>query len=173
LDKGIKEYVDAARYIRNSNVKVEFQILGFLDVDNQTAVSRSDIDLWEKEGIIQYLGETDDVRPFIKNSDCVALPSYREGTPRTLLEASAMSKPIIATNVEGCRDVVDNGVNGYLCNVRDAYDLARKMKTMLNMDFKAIKQMGLKGREKMENEFDERIVIDRYISVVNEIVSQQ
>jgi glycosyltransferase involved in cell wall biosynthesis len=172
-DKGIKEYVDAARYIRNSNVKVEFQILGFLDVDNQTAVSRSDIDLWEKEGIIQYLGETDDVRPFIKNSDCVALPSYREGTPRTLLEASAMSKPIIATNVEGCRDVVDNGVNGYLCNVRDAYDLARKMKTMLNMDFKAIKQMGLKGREKMENEFDERIVIDRYISVVNEIVSQQ
>ncbi len=170
-DKGIQEYVDAARLIKKSNLKVRFQILGFLDVDNQTAVLRSDVDLWVEEGIIEYLGDVDDVRPFIEKSDCVVLPSYREGAPKTLLEASAMGKPVIATNVEGCRDVVDNGVNGYLCNVRDAHDLAKKMKAMLNMDFKAITQMGLKGREKMENEFDERIVIDRYVSIVNKIVS--
>ena len=170
-DKGIQEYVDAARLIKKSNLKVRFQILGFLDVDNQTAVLRSDVDLWAEEGIIEYLGDVDDVRSFIEKSDCVVLPSYREGAPRALIEASAMGKPTIATDVEGCRDVVDNGVNGYLCNVRDAHDLAKKMKAMLNMDFKAIKQMGLKGREKMENEFDERIVIDRYVSIVNKIVS--
>lgn len=169
-DKGIKEYVDAARYIKSLNINVRFQILGFLDVDNRTAVPRSDIDLWVEEGVIQYLGETNDVRSFINNSDCIVLPSYREGTPKTLLEASAMGKPIIATNVEGCRDVVDDGESGYLCNVRDAYDLAKKMKVMLDMDSKAIEKMGLKGRKKMENEFDERIVIDKYIFVVNKIV---
>ena len=169
-DKGIKEYVDAARYIKSLNINVRFQILGFLDVDNRTAVPRSDIDLWVEEGVIQYLGETNDVRSFINNSDCIVLPSYREGTPKTLLEASAMGKPIIATNVEGCRDVVDDGESGYLCNVRDAYDLAKKMKVMLDMDSKAIEKMGLKGRKKMEKEFDERIVIDKYIFVVNKIV---
>jgi len=82
-----------------------------------------------------------------------------------------MGKPIITTNVEGCREVVDDGINGYLCNVRDAHDLAKKMEIMLEMDSKTIEEMGLKGREKMENEFDERIVIDRYVSIVNKIVS--
>jgi len=171
-DKGIQEYVDAARYIKNSNAKVKFQILGFLDVVNQTAVSRSDVDLWVKEGVIEYLGDTNDVRSFISSSDCVVLPSYREGAPKALLEASAMGKPIIATDVEGCRDVVDNGVNGLLCNVRDSYDLAQKMKVMLDMDYKVVEKMGLNGKKKIEREFDEQIVIDKYISIVNKIVNQ-
>ena len=171
-DKGIREYIDAARYIKNSNAKVKFQILGFLDVVNQTAVSRSDIDLWVKEGVIEYLGDTNDVRSFISSSDCVVLPSYREGAPKALLEASAMGKPIIATDVEGCRDVVDNGVNGLLCNVRDSYDLAQKMKVMLDMDYKVVEKMGLNGKKKIEREFDEQIVIDKYISIVNKIVNQ-
>jgi len=171
-DKGIREYIDAARYIKNSNAKVKFQILGFLDVVNQTAVSGSDIDSWVEEGVIEYLGEADDVRPFIKNSNCVVLPSYREGAPRALLEASAMGKPIITTNAEGCKEVVDDGINGYLCNVRDAHDLAQKMKVMLDMDYKTIKKMGLNGRKKMENEFNEQIVIDKYMATVNNIVNQ-
>jgi len=83
-DKGIQEYVDAARLIKKDNSNIRFQILGFLDVDNQTAVLRSDVDSWVEEGIIEYLNATDDVRPFIEKSDCVVLPSYREGTPKTL-----------------------------------------------------------------------------------------
>jgi len=171
-DKGIQEYVDAARLIKKSNLKVRFQILGFLDVDNQTAVLKSDIDIWVQEDVIEYLGSADDVRDYIHKSDCIVLPSYREGTPRTLLEAAAMGKPIITTNVEGCREVVDDGINGYLCNVRDAHDLAKKMEIMLEMDSKTIEEMGLKGRKKMEKEFDERIVISKYVSVVNKIISQ-
>jgi len=170
-DKGIQEYVDAARLIKKSNLKIRFQILGFLDVDNQTAVLRSDVDLWVEEGIIEYLGDVDDVRPFIEKSNCVVLPSYREGTPKTLLEAAAMGKPIITTNVEGCKEVVDDGVNGYLCNVRDSVDLAKKMQIILTMNYKDIIKMGLEGRKKMEREFDENIVIDQYQSIVNKITN--
>ena len=169
-DKGIQEYVDAARLIKKDNSNIRFQILGFLDVDNQTAVLRSDVDSWVEEGIIEYLNATDDVRPFIEKSDCVVLPSYREGTPKTLLEAGAMGKPIITTNVEGCKDVVDDGVNGYLCKVRDYNDLAKKMNNLLALDSKDFERMGLQSRKKMELEFDEKIVIAKYINLVNNIV---
>ena len=169
-DKGIQEYVDAARLIKKDNSNIRFQILGFLDVDNQTAVLRSDVDSWVEEGIIEYLNATDDVRPFIEKSDCVVLPSYREGTPKTLLEAGAMGKPIITTNVEGCKDVVDDGVNGYLCKVRDYNDLAKKMNNLLALDSKDFERMGLQSRKKMELEFDEKIVIAKYINLVNNTV---
>ena len=168
-DKGIQEYIDAARLIKKDNLSVKFQILGFLGVDNQTAVLQSNIDLWVQEGVIEYLKSTDDVRPFIQQSNCIVLPSYREGTPKTLLEAAAMGKPIITTNVEGCREVVDDGINGYLCNVRDADDLAKKMKIILSMDYKDVVKMGLEGRKKMEIKFDEKIVIDKYMSIVRQI----
>ena len=169
-DKGIQEYVDAARLIKKDNSNIRFQILGFLDVDNQTAVLRSDVDSWVEEGIIEYLNATDDVRPFIEKSDCVVLPSYREGTPKTLLEAGAMGKPIITTNVEGCKDVVDDGVNGYLCKVRDYNDLAKKMNNLLALDSKDFERMGLQSRKKMELEFDEKIIIAKYINLVNNTV---
>jgi len=168
-DKGIQEYVDAAKLIKKDCPKVKFHILGFLDVDNQTAVLKSDIDIWVQEDVIEYLGSADDVRDYIHKSDCVVLPSYREGLPKTLLEASAMGKPIITTNVEGCREVVDDGINGYLCNVRDADDLAKKMKIILSMDYKDVVKMGLEGRKKMEIKFDEKIVIDKYMSIVRQI----
>ncbi len=100
-DKGIQEYVDAARLIKKDNSNIRFQILGFLDVDNQTAVLRSDVDSWVEEGIIEYLNATDDVRPFIEKSDCVVLPSYREGTPKTLLEAGAIPQYLGKADQEG------------------------------------------------------------------------
>ena len=122
--------------------------------------------------MVEYLGDTDDVKFFIQESYCVVLPSYREGTPKVLLEAAAIGRPIITTNVEGCKEVVDDGVNGYLCNVRDANDLAEKMNTMINMDFKDIEKMGSMGRKKMEREFDEKIVINQYMSEVNQITEK-
>ena len=119
-----------------------------------------------REGVVEYLGEADDVRPFISAADCVVLPSYREGTPRSLLEAASMAKPVIATNTPGCRDVVADGVSGFLCRVRDARDLADKMRRIAEMTGKEREAMGSAGREKMEREYDERIVIGKYLEEI-------
>src|SRR5262249_32249044 len=113
-DKGVSEYVNAARILKAHHHKVKCAVLGFLDVENSTAVSRDKVEGWVGEGIIEYLGSADDVRPHIAAADCVVLPSYREGTPRTLLEAAAMGKPIVATDVPGCREVVEHGRTGLL-----------------------------------------------------------
>jgi len=173
-DKGVLEFVEAARIVRRSRPNVRFQLLGFLDAENRTAVDRKSVERWVAEGIIEYLGSTDDVRPFIAGADCVVLPSfYREGTPRTLLEGAAMGRPLIATDVTGCRDVVEDGVNGLLCKARDAADLAGKILEFLDLSFEARASMGRAGRAKVEREFDERIVINRYLEVIDEIVGQR
>lgn len=168
-DKGIKEYVDAARIVKENTPNVKFQMLGFLDVENRTAVLRSDIDSWVNDGLVEYLGSADDVRPYIERSDCVVLPSYREGTPKTLLEAGAMRKPIITTNVAGCKDVVDDGKNGFICNVRDAVDLSNKMKQMASMDPVRLSKMGAMSRKKIEDIFDEKLVVGKYMSIIDRI----
>ncbi len=141
----------------------KFQLLGFLDVDNPSAVSRDQVQSWESEGVVKYLGPTDDVRPFIKNSDCVVLPSYREGVPRTLLEAAAMGRPVITTDAPGCRDTVINGETGWLCRPRDVNDLADRMLAFIETWPKERAAMGQKGRARIELEFDERFVIDAYM----------
>ena len=165
-DKGIGEYVEAARILKRRGVNAEFCVLGFLDVQNPTAVSRTQMDGWVTEGLVNYLGVADDVRPFIAESDCVVLPSYREGTPRTLLEAAAMGRPIVTTDAVGCREVVDDGVNGFLCRLRDAIDLAEKLEQLVKLTPEARHEMGRKGREKIEREFDERIVIAKYLAAI-------
>jgi glycosyltransferase involved in cell wall biosynthesis len=126
-DKGVGEYVEAARLLRKRWPQVEFCLLGFLDVKNPAAISWAEMDAWVAEGVVKYLGESDEVRSQIAAATCVVLPSYREGTPRSLLEAAAIARPIITTDAVGCREVVGDGVNGYLCKVRDAADLAVKM----------------------------------------------
>ena len=128
------------------------------------------MDAWVAEGIVRYLGVSDDVREEIKGSDCIMLPSYREGVPRALLEAAAMGRPIITTDSVGCREVVDEGINGFLCRVRDANDLAKKMEQMLALNYEARSEMGQRGREKVEREFDERIVISRYLEVISKLM---
>ena len=119
---------------------------------------------------ITYLGTSDDVRVEIAQADCIVLPSYyREGTPRTLLEAAAMGRPIITTDAVGCREVVDDGENGYLCKVRDSGDLAEKMVRMLSLSPGQRAEMGQRGRAKMVAEFDEKIVIRKYLAAIEEI----
>lgn len=169
-DKGINEFVQAARYIKSKgHQNVEFCLLGFLDVLNPTAISREQMNAWVNEGVVLYLGETDDVRPFISTADCIVLPSYREGTSRVLLEAAAMAKPILATDVAGCREVVEDKVNGLLCRPRDAQDLAEKMTDFLSYSTDNLKEMGRNGRIKIENEFDEQIVVKKYLSIVQKL----
>ena len=169
-DKGIREYVEAARLVKQKNPEATFKILGFLDVQNPTAVQRAEVDLWVAEGVVEYLGSTNDVRPYIANSDCIVLPSYREGTSRTLLEAAAMGKPLIATDVTGCREVVDDNINGLLCQVRDADDLAEKMIRLVNMTLGERQVMGQAGRRKMEEKYDESVVIDAYVNALQKSI---
>ena len=125
---------------------------------------------WVKNGIITYLGVSDNVSEIIKNSDCVVLPSYREGLSRVLLEAASMAKPIITTDTPGCRDVVDDGINRFLCNVKDSKDLANKMEKMLNLSEDERIKMGKAGREKIIKEFDEKIVIEKYLKAIQELL---
>ena len=172
-DKGIGEYVEAAKIIKQKYQNVEFLLLGAVGVDNPTAISKEQIDKWVSERIVKYLGITDDVKNEISKINCIILPSYyREGTPRVLLEAAAMEKPIITTDNVGCKDVVDDGVNGYLCEVKNSKDLADKMEKMLKLSEEERIKMGKKAREKIVKKFDEKIVINKYLEVIKEFESK-
>jgi glycosyltransferase involved in cell wall biosynthesis len=162
-DKGVIEYIDAVKKLRAEGLDARFQVLGAIDSAHKRGIRKEIIQNWIDTGIIEYLGTTKDVRQFIERADCIVLPSYREGTPRTLLEAASSSKPIVATNVPGCNQVVEHTVNGLLCNLKDADDLAAKMRDMANYDDHTLKNMGQNGRRKMEAEYDESIVIDKYL----------
>jgi glycosyltransferase involved in cell wall biosynthesis len=169
-DKGVGEYAEAARLVRAEAPDTRFEMLGFLDVENRTAVPRSDVEAWGAEGLIDYLGPSNDVRPAIAGADCVVLPSYREGLPRTLLEAAAMAKPLITTDVPGCRQVVDQGMNGFLAEVRSARSLADAMLRMIRLSPAERRAMGAAGRAKMEREYDEKLVVARYLAEIADAV---
>lgn len=172
-DKGVGEYVRAAELLGQRWPNTEFCLLGFVDVLNPAAISRAQMDAWVAQGSIVYLGVSDDVRDEIAKADCIVLPSYREGTPRTLLEAAAMAKPIVATDAVGCREVVDDASNGFLCRVRDAEDLAEKMARMLSLTERQRREMGMRGRQKMEAEFDEKLVIAKYLRAIDAILESR
>lgn len=161
-DKGILEYMEAIRLLRKQGVDARFQLLGAREPGHKRGIQASLIQEWIEQEMVEYLGTTDDVRPFIRSADCVVLPSYREGLPRTLLEAASLCKPVVTTNVPGCRDVVVDQENGFLCEVRNAKDLADKMLKMSSLRSEELQQMGYNGRKRVEACFDEKIVIQKY-----------
>lgn len=165
-DKGVGVYVDAARLLKQKYPDVRFKLLGFLGVDNPQAIAKEQMDEWVKEGVVDYLGVTTDVRPFIQDSTCVVLPSFREGIPFTLMEGAASGRPLVATNGVGCKEVVDDGVNGFLCKLKDVEDLARCMELIIRMTPGQRMEMGKKGREKMRKEFSMDIVLKHYEEVI-------
>lgn len=162
-DKGILEYIDAVKKLRHMGMDARFQILGAKDPEHHRGIQEDVIQRWIDEGTIEYLGTTDDVREFIEKADCIVLPSYREGAPRTLLEAASSAKPIVATDVPGCHHVVTNNLNGLLCRLKDSDDLAEKMGMMASFDNEKLKELGINGRKKMESEYNEKAVIDKYL----------
>ena len=169
-DKGVLEYIEAIKILRGRGIDAEFKLLGPKDPLHARGIQLDIIDGWIESNSVDYLGKTDDVKPFLAEADCVVLPSYREGTPRSLLEAASVCKPIVATDVPGCREVVVHGHNGLLCNLKDANDLADKMMEMAAYDAERIHQMGENGRQRVLENFDESIVIDKYIGAINEIL---
>lgn len=168
-DKGVMEFVDAVKKLKQKGITARFQILGAKDPEHARGIKLSVIDEWIKSGTIEYLGTSDDVRNFINQADCVVLPSYREGTPRTLLEAASSSKPIVATDVPGCHHVVEDNYNGLLCKSQNADDLALQMEKMLTFDNPTLKKLGENGRKKIEVEFDEKIVITKYLQAIGQV----
>ena len=169
--KGVKEYIEASKIIKNSYPNVEFLLLGFLDEKSPTAISKEQMDVWVKDYPINYMGVSDNVREVISDVDCMVLPSYyREGVPRILLESASMAKPIITTYNVGCKEVVDHEVNGYLCKIKDVNDLAKQMEKMLNLTKEERIFMGENSRRKAVSEFDEKIVLNKYLESVKQIL---
>jgi len=169
FDKGVAEFVQASKLVQEQFPGVKCQLLGQVDEHSRSGVKRRQLEEWLATGVFEYLGTTDDVAAVVRTADCVVLPSYREGTPRTLLEAAAMAKPLIATNVPGCREVVQQGINGYLCRVRSAEDLAAKMLQMLQRSNEELERMGQASRKLAVTRFDDRIVIGKYLQAIQEV----
>ena len=171
-DKGVIEYVESARRIKAEHPQARFQLLGPAGVQNRTAIHLDEVQGWVEEGIIDYLGTRTDVRPVVQAADCVVLPSYREGAPRTLIEASAMARPVIATDVAGCRAVVDADVTGFLCQPRDAASLTDAMRRFLGLSSLERAEMGAAARHKMEREFDEKLVLAAYHQALRDVMAR-
>lgn len=165
-DKGVREFVAAARQLKAEDPRRSFAIAGPVDVANRTAIPRDEVAQWRTEGVVEILGPLDDVRPQIADADCVVLPSYREGTSRVLLEGAAMARPLVATDVPGCREVIDDGVNGFLCAPADAASLAIAMRHVAELDDEAWAAMGAASRVKAEGQFASVKVVDNYVAAM-------
>ena len=168
-DKGILEYIEAIDVLKKEGINANFQLLGPIDEQHKRGIPSSIIQQWIEKNQVEYLGTTEDVKSYIEKADCIVLPSYREGTPKTLLEAASMAKPIVTTDVPGCNNVVKNGMNGYLCKLKDSSDLALKMKLMLSLEPKSRSEMGALSREYVKQNFDESIVIEKYLTAISSI----
>lgn len=161
-DKGIREYIESARILKSKKYSINCKVLGPFYKSNSTSVSENELNEWIKEGIIEYLGETNNVYEEMIKIDCLVLPSYREGLSKVLIEASSAGIPIVTTNVPGCKDVVIDNKTGFLCEVKNSPDLALKMEKMLNLKKEELKEMGIRSRERAVNVFDEKIIIKHY-----------
>lgn len=172
-DKGVIEYLEASKSISKNYPQAEFHLLGSLDEHHTRGIKKYLIDEWSQFPNMKYLGVRRDVRDSLTQSDCVVLPSYREGTPKTLLEAAAMARPIVTTDVPGCREVVDHGENGLLCKARSSMDLAKKIQEMLELSPEQRSNMAKKSRILVERKFDEKNVIGRYLYHVRDILNKK
>jgi len=169
-DKGIREYVEAAKIIKKKYPKVRFSIVGELDADNPATVDTEDLVGWTANDIVQYHGFQRDVRPFIAKSDCIVLPSYREAIPRTITEGMAMGKPVITTDTAGCREAVDIGVNGYLAEVKSTSSLRKVFEQFIHLSAEQRHKMGDAGREKALREFDDRKIANDIYTEIEKIL---
>jgi len=172
LEKGVKDFMEAARILKKRYPHVQFDLLGFLQPDYPNAISEKEIRQWEAEGIIRYLGSTDQIKEDLATTDCVVLPTYyREGIPRILLEAGSMHIPVITTDNAGCRDVVDHTNNGYICLPKNVDSLTYWMDKMINLSAAERARMGTRSRTIIERLFDDQLVHDQYVSFITEALT--
>jgi glycosyltransferase involved in cell wall biosynthesis len=167
--KGIYEFIEAIQSLQARGLNAQFQLLGFFDEGNPVAISSQQVDKWVRQKRITYLGQADDVRPFIAAADCIVLPSYREGMPLSLLEGASMCKALIAADTPGCREVIGDGVNGYLCRNKDGADLAEKMEKYYRLPAADKRAMGVEGRNRVLARFTKEIVTRIYLDKLNSL----
>lgn len=165
-DKGIEELISAAKIIREKNKKVNFDIVGFYEDDYKKRV-----DELSKLDIVQFHGSKEDIQEYIKNSHAVILPSYHEGMANVLLEAAAMGRPVIASNIPGCIETFDEGISGLGFEPRNASDLKDTLNTFLDLSHLDKRAMGIAGRKKMEKQFDRSIVVKAYFEEIDKILN--
>ncbi|WP_243038990.1 glycosyltransferase family 4 protein [Dyella sedimenti] len=168
-DKGIAEYIEAARQLLADGRSIRFLMAGTPDPGNPAAVSPDEVRGWVAEGLVEWLGHVDDMPALFASVDVVVLPSYREGLPKSLIEAAACALPLVTTDVPGCREVVSNGEDGLLVPARDAQALARAI-ARLHDDPELARGLGRAARVKALAEFDERIVIEKTMAVYRELL---
>lgn len=161
-EKGVREYMQAAKMLKPKYPNMRFMLLGKIDIGTKNNITQEEIDEWVKNGYIDYRGYLLEVRQYIADSDCVVLPSYREGVPRCLMEAMSMKKPIIASNCIGCVELVQDGVNGYMCEAKSAEDLAEKMERLYLLPEEQRVAMGEAGREFIRQKHNEKSVVEIY-----------
>ena len=169
-DKGIVEFVEAAKIIKKDYINTEFWLIGEVDEKNPASVSEEDLINWVKNNNVIYHGFKENIKKYIAKSDCIVLPSYREGMSRTITEGMSMGKPVIATDVAGCKEAVDNRENGYLVPVKEIDPLVSAMEEIINMTTDERDEMGKNGREKAIKEFDDNLIADEILNIILDIL---
>jgi glycosyltransferase involved in cell wall biosynthesis len=171
-EKGIREYVDAAALLREQGRQIEFLLAGMPDTGNPHSVRREDVEQWQRQGLVRWLGHVDDMPALLSTVDVMALPSYyREGVPKSLLEAAACGLALVTTDLPGCREVVTrHGFDGLHAEPRDAVSLAGLL-AQLDDDRDLLRRLGDNARQKVLADFDERLVIEKTIEVYEELLS--
>lgn len=170
IDKGVREYAEAAaHFLQNENVS--FTLVGSLDLSHPRSIAKESLTQWIEDGRLEYIPHSDDIPALMATHDAIVLPSYREGTSRTLLEGAATGRALIASDVPGCREVIDNGRNGFLCEVKSAKKLIDKLQLYMALDKEEREQMAKESRKLAEERFDEGRVIDAYRGVINRMLS--
>jgi glycosyltransferase involved in cell wall biosynthesis len=167
-DKGVGEFVEAARRVQADGLRARFVLVGDSDSENPAAVPVAQIQTWEKKGVIEWWGWQDDMSAVYAQAHIVCLPSYREGVPKTLIEAAACGRPIVASDVPGCREIVRTGENGLLVPARDIAALAASLKQLIQ-DTDMRRAMGIRGRKIAEEEFSIDSVITQTLKVYHSI----
>ena len=170
-DKGIREYIEAAKFIKKDFSDIRFLLIGAPDLDNPASIPLSQLEDWNKEGAVDCLGHQNNIPKMLSQCHVVCLPSYREGLPKSLLEALAAGKPVVTTDVPGCREVVTDKDNGLLVPVKNIVELARAL-TILIQSPELRTKYGARGRERAEKEFSSNIVINATLNVYDELLVQ-
>lgn len=171
-EKGVREYLAAAERLKAKYPDVEFRLLGGTDSRNPSSLTGAEVDALRRSTSVEWIDEVDDVRPFIRDADVVLLPSYREGLPRSLLEAAAMGRALVATNVPGCRDVVQDQYNGLLVPVANVDSLAQAMERLIERP-EDVAVFGGRARKRAEEQFDERVVIEQTLAAYAEVLNRK
>jgi glycosyltransferase involved in cell wall biosynthesis len=170
-DKGVMEFANAARILKERNINLKMILVGEPDPENPSSISRAQVTSWQKEGILEYWGHKDDMENILQKSSIVVLPSYREGFPKILMEAAACGRAVITTDVPGCRDAIYNGVTGVLVPERNSLELANSIKE-LAINPNLYKEMGKRGRKMAESRFDVDNVISKHLKIYNQVLSR-